>query len=80
MGLIFILSRVKDKRSFFFRENSILKEQLKHYMGAVQMLKNSANNTSTPLISPPPDYHQEAGHFEEKLIQANTEQLNSSYH
>jgi hypothetical protein len=44
-------------------------------MGAVQMLKNSANNAPTPTsTSPPPDYHQEAGHFEEKLIQANTEQ------
>ena len=40
-------------------------------MGAVQMLKNSANNVpSTPTsISPPPDYNQEASHFEEKLIQ-----------
>lgn len=53
------------------RENTILKEQLKHYMGAVQMLKNSTSNAViTPTsLSVPPDYHQEANHFEEKLIQ-----------
>jgi hypothetical protein len=59
------------KNYFVCRENSILKEQLKHYMGAVQMLKNSANNAPSAIssMSPPPDYNQEANHFEEKLIQ-----------
>lgn len=53
------------------RESSILKEQLKQYMGAVQLLKSSANNGTvmTPTSALPPDFHQEASHFEEKLIQ-----------
>ncbi|XP_046649805.1 sorting nexin-29-like [Daphnia pulicaria] len=64
------LKVAEQQNGEYARENSILKEQLKHYMGAVQMLKNSANNAPTPTsTSPPPDYHQEAGHFEEKLIQ-----------
>ena len=59
------------------RENSILKDQLKHYMGAVQLLRSSAENqaSNTHTSVPPPDYHQEASHFEEKLIQVNSVHL-----
>lgn len=40
-------------------------------MGAVQLLRvNSHSSTTTSLAStPPPDYHREANHYEEKLIQ-----------
>lgn len=48
-------------------------------MGAVQLLKSSNNTTTTTASTsvPPPDYHQEASHFEEKLIQVwNTDLKN----
>ena len=62
---------------FICREIALLKQQLKEYMGAVQLLKSnsgeisSASSVSTSASSapPPPDYHQEASHFEDKLIQ-----------
>ncbi|XP_032777046.1 sorting nexin-29 isoform X1 [Daphnia magna] len=65
------LKTAEQQNMELLRENTILKEQLKHYMGAVQMLKNSTSNAViTPTsLSVPPDYHQEANHFEEKLIQ-----------
>jgi len=47
------------------KENLILREQLKQYMGVVQMLKSSDKKESTP----PPDHHQEDNYFEDKLVQ-----------
>ncbi len=44
-------------------------------MGAVQLLRSSADNQASKTHTssvPPPDYHQEASHFEEKLIQVNS--------
>lgn len=53
---------------FVFRENLILKENLKQYMSAVQMLKlNGERNNTTS--TPPPDRDQESRHFESKLVQ-----------
>ena len=43
-------------------------------MGAVQLLRSSADNqvSNTHASVPPPDYHKEASHFKEKLIQVNS--------
>lgn len=43
----------------------ILREQLKQYMSVVQLLKKDDTKHATP----PPDYHHEANHFEDKLVQ-----------
>ena len=65
------LNVTEQQISELTKENLILKEQLKKYMSAVQMLKNSSSNPPNTLspTSPPPDYHREASHFEEKLVQ-----------
>jgi sorting nexin-29 len=64
-------------------ENKLLKDQLKKYVSAVQLIRNNSNNSNTsaesssPLIPPMPavnenlkrDYSYEAEQYEKKLIQ-----------
>ena len=69
-----------------FRENELLKHQLKKYVSAVQMLRNESSNKeetlgihldAQPQPSIPPakqmiDYSHEASEYEKKLIQVST--------
>lgn len=66
----------------YFRENELLKHQLRKYVGAVQMLKRDGTQAHEALASLEasqpkagdvayPDYHHEAREYEKKLIQVS---------
>ncbi|XP_012530220.1 sorting nexin-29 isoform X2 [Monomorium pharaonis] len=50
------------------RENELLRQQLRKYVTAVQMLRRDSNSTVSEE-DPSLDYHNEARQYEEKLIQ-----------
>lgn len=72
--------KLNEKISLLDKENISLKEQLKKYVGAVQMLKQGntscAQKSSEEIESQLPDYKKEAKIFEKKLVQVN---INSYY-
>lgn len=51
------------------RENELLRQQLRKYVTAVQMLRRDSNSTTISEEDPSLDYHNEARQYEEKLIQ-----------
>ncbi|KAG5336930.1 SNX29 protein, partial [Acromyrmex heyeri] len=51
------------------RENELLRQQLRKYVTAVQMLRRDSNSTTVSEEDPSLDYHNEARQYEEKLIQ-----------
>ncbi|XP_011636612.1 sorting nexin-29 [Pogonomyrmex barbatus] len=51
------------------RENELLRQQLRKYVTAVQMLRRDSNSTIVSEEDPSLDYHNEARQYEEKLIQ-----------
>ena len=51
------------------RENELLRQQLRKYVTAVQMLRRDSNSTAVSEEDPSLDYHNEAQQYEEKLIQ-----------
>ncbi len=63
--------------SLIYRENELLKHQLRKYVGAVQMLRRDGSQAHEmlsqlaggQLAGDPPDYHTEAREYEKKLIQ-----------
>lgn len=61
------LKKKQDKIDQLLKENDILKEQVKKYVSAIQMLKNNENVTLEDLNQP--DYQNEAKLFEKKLVQ-----------
>ena len=52
-----------------YRENELLRQQLRKYVTAVQMLRRDSNSTTVSEEDPSLDYHNEARQYEEKLIQ-----------
>ncbi|KAJ3640532.1 hypothetical protein Zmor_003825 [Zophobas morio] len=68
------LKKKQDKIDALSKENEILKEQIKKYVGAIQMLQdNDVDDLQKTLedleISEQPDYKGEAKLFERKLVQ-----------
>lgn len=53
----------------FNRENELLRQQLRKYVTAVQMLRRDSDSTTVSEEDPALDYHYEAQQYEEKLIQ-----------
>jgi hypothetical protein len=53
---------------FSYRENELLRQQLRKYVTAVQMLRRDSDSTISEE-DPSLDYHSEARQYEEKLIQ-----------
>lgn len=51
------------------RENELLRQQLRKYVTAVQMLRRDSDSTTVSEEEPALDYHTEAQLYEEKLIQ-----------
>ncbi|XP_078041942.1 sorting nexin-29 isoform X3 [Augochlora pura] len=51
------------------RENELLRQQLRKYVTAVQMLRRDSDVTTVSEEDPALDYHNEAQQYEEKLIQ-----------
>ncbi|XP_043792694.1 sorting nexin-29 isoform X2 [Apis laboriosa] len=51
------------------RENELLRQQLRKYVTAVQMLRRDSDSTTVSEEDPSLDYHYEAQQYEEKLIQ-----------
>lgn len=51
------------------RENELLRQQLRKYVTAVQMLRRDSNSTTISEEDSSLDYHNEARQYEEKLIQ-----------
>ncbi|XP_029046049.1 sorting nexin-29 [Osmia bicornis bicornis] len=51
------------------RENELLRQQLRKYVTAVQMLRRDSDSTTVSEEGPSLDYHDEAQQYEEKLIQ-----------
>ncbi|XP_043255709.1 sorting nexin-29 [Colletes gigas] len=51
------------------RENELLRQQLRKYVTAVQMLRRGSDSTTVSEEDPSLDYHNEAQQYEEKLIQ-----------
>lgn len=51
------------------RENELLRQQLRKYVTAVQMLRRDSDSTTVSEEDPALDYHYEAQQYEEKLIQ-----------
>ncbi|XP_031831363.1 sorting nexin-29 isoform X2 [Nomia melanderi] len=51
------------------RENELLRQQLRKYVTAVQMLRRDSDATTVSEEDPSLDYHNEAQQYEEKLIQ-----------
>lgn len=51
------------------RENELLRQQLRKYVTAVQMLRRDSDSTTMSEEDPSLDYHNEARQYEEKLIQ-----------
>ncbi|XP_076165639.1 sorting nexin-29 isoform X3 [Ptiloglossa arizonensis] len=51
------------------RENELLRQQLRKYVTAVQMLRRDSDSTTVSEEDPSLDYHNEAQQYEEKLIQ-----------
>ncbi|XP_011142398.2 sorting nexin-29 isoform X1 [Harpegnathos saltator] len=51
------------------RENELLRQQLRKYVTAVQMLRRDSDSTTISEEDPSLDYHNEARQYEEKLIQ-----------
>lgn len=51
------------------RENELLRQQLRKYVTAVQMLRRDSDSTTVSEEDPALDYHNEAQQYEEKLIQ-----------
>ncbi|XP_016767929.1 sorting nexin-29 isoform X3 [Apis mellifera] len=51
------------------RENELLRQQLRKYVTAVQMLRRDSDSTTVSEEHPSLDYHYEAQQYEEKLIQ-----------
>ncbi|XP_076645255.1 sorting nexin-29 isoform X1 [Halictus rubicundus] len=51
------------------RENELLRQQLRKYVTAVQMLRRDSDATTVSEEDPSLDYHNEAQLYEEKLIQ-----------
>ncbi|RLU19370.1 hypothetical protein DMN91_007927, partial [Ooceraea biroi] len=51
------------------RENELLRQQLRKYVTAVQMLRRDSDSTTISEDDPSLDYHSEARQYEEKLIQ-----------
>ncbi|XP_070157473.1 sorting nexin-29 [Polyergus mexicanus] len=51
------------------RENELLRQQLRKYVTAVQMLRRDSNSTTISEEDASLDYHNEARQYEEKLIQ-----------
>ncbi|XP_008198522.1 sorting nexin-29 isoform X2 [Tribolium castaneum] len=64
------LNKKQERIDQLSKENEILKEQVKKYVSAIQMLKNNENVTLEDLdINQQPDYQGEAKLFEKKLVQ-----------
>ena len=65
------LSKLQDNIDALSAENSCLKEQLKKYIGAVQMLNDDGVQQNFQDIEnvPQPDYKHEAKVFERKLVE-----------
>ena len=51
------------------RENELLRQQLRKYVTAVQMLRRDSDSTTVSEDDPGLDYHNEAQQYQEKLIQ-----------
>lgn len=51
------------------RENELLRQQLRKYVTAVQMLRRDSDSTTMSEEDPSLDYHNEARQYEDKLIQ-----------
>lgn len=51
------------------RENELLRQQLRKYVTAVQMLRRDSDSTTVSEEDPSLDYHGEAQQYQEKLIQ-----------
>lgn len=69
------VSKLKEKVAVLDKENESLKEQLKKYIGAVQMLKRDDQNLQKALdglqIQEQPNYKDEAKLYESKLVQVS---------
>ncbi|XP_019874648.2 sorting nexin-29 [Aethina tumida] len=67
------LAKRQEKIDALTKENDNLKEQLKKYVGAIQMLRRDDESMQRALdglqINPQPDYKGEAKIFERKLVQ-----------
>lgn len=67
------LAKRQEKIDALTKENDNLKEQLKKYVGAIQMLRRDDEGMQRALdglqINPQPDYKGEAKIFERKLVQ-----------
>lgn len=72
--------KLNEKISLLTKENEGLKEQLKKYISAVQMLKNEDVTVQEALkdleIQDHPDYRNEAKIFERKLVQVTQRNCN----
>ncbi|CAH0555655.1 unnamed protein product [Brassicogethes aeneus] len=67
------LAKRQEKIDLLAKENDGLKEQIKKYVGAIQMLRRDDDGMQKALdglqIEPQPDYKGEAKCFERKLVQ-----------
>lgn len=74
------------------RENELLRQQLRKYVAAVQMLRHDSDSTNVSEDEPSLDYHRESQEYQNKLVQVAemhaelmefnsrlTMQLNSKY-
>lgn len=59
-----MIQRTSDRR-----ENELLRQQLRKYVTAVQMLRRDSDSPTMSEEDPSLDYHNEARQYEEKLIQ-----------
>jgi len=60
---------LNDFFSIIYRENELLRQQLRKYVTAVQMLRRDSDSTTISEEDSSLDYHSEARQYEEKLIQ-----------
>lgn len=71
------IDKLREKIDSLSKENVNLKEQLKTYVSAVQMLKNNEENLEELEIEQQqPDYKYEAKIFEKKLVQVSLNKIN----